>query len=454
MMFNKIVMLESHLAELRRLLFDLPGVEGAAFVLCGQSRSNYGTKLITHSVVSIRDEDFLRREPYGLSISSAALARISKLARYENLSVIFAHSHPQGVPEFSEQDDHEEERLLPFLQSRVPERVHGTLVLTEEDIRGRMYTPNRVGADVVTIVGQRINSHLASNNEVGKIYDRQVRAFGRDVQQVLSRLHVGIVGLGGTGSPLAEQLCRLGVGSLSLFDGDHLEDTNINRVFGSRVCDTGSYKVEIAKQHLESIGLGTEIKTYPKHISDKETALALRDCDVVFGCTDKELPRAILQQLALHYSIPVFDLGVLIDSHEGQIIGVHGRVTTLTSGEACLFCRGRISAENIRIETLSQNDRENQIRDGYAPELGDPAPAVIAFTTATASLAVSELLHRLTGFMGPDRHSSEVLIAFDQSRVRTNRIEPREGCMCNDQAVWGCGDTEPYLDLVWATDTK
>jgi hypothetical protein len=156
----------------------------------------------------------------------------------------------------------------------------------------------------------------------------------------------------------------------------------------------------------------------------------------------------------MHYSIPVVDLGVLISSQHGIINSVYGRVTTLIPGEACLFCRGRISVEAIRIETLSDEDRRNQIRDGYAPELEEPAPAVIAFTSATASAAISELLHRLTGFMGDDRQSSEVLIAFDQSRMRTNRIDPRDGCFCGDQAMWGRGDVQPYLDLVWTTHTK
>ena len=178
------------------------------------------------------------------------------------------------------------------------------------------------------------------------------------------------------------------------------------------------------------------------------------DCDVVFGCTDKELPRAILVQLVLRYSIPVFDLGVLIDSHDGTISGVYGRVTTLLAGEACLFCRGRISAETIRVEALSDTDRQSQARDGYAPELQEPAPAVIAFTSATASAAVSEFLHRLTGFMGPERQSSEVLLALDQSRIRTNRLEPRENCMCGNQELWGRGDAQPYLDMVWTTRSK
>lgn len=454
-MSSRIVLLESQLSTLRELLFDQVGAEGAAFLLCGQSLSEQGTKLIVHAVVPIKAEDFLRREADGLSISSAALTRIAKLARYENLGVLFAHSHPRGVAEFSAQDDREERRLMPFLQARAPNRVHGTVVLTVDDIRGRLYVPHRVPVETVVVVGQRIQSWLSLHRQsIPPFFDRQVRTFGPEIQRLLADLHVGIVGLGGTGSPVAEQLCRLGVGRLSLFDGDRLDPTNVNRVYGSRVTDAGSFKVHIAKRHLDSIGLGTQISAIPQHITEESAARALRDCDILFGCTDKELPRAILGQVALRYSIPVFDLGVLIDSNEGIVLGVHGRVTTLLPGEACLFCRGRISAEAIRVEALSDTDRANQARDGYAPELQEPAPAVIAFTTATAAAAVSELLHRLSGFMGSERQSSEVLLALDQSRIRTNRIEPREDCTCADQSFWGRGDVQPYLDMVWPTHTK
>ncbi|OIT12634.1 hypothetical protein BL243_23085 [Ralstonia solanacearum] len=452
---TRIVMLEPQLQELRQRLFDRPETEGAAFLLCGQSVSEDVVKLLVHTVVPIRDEDFLRREKYGLSISSAALARIAKLAKYESLSVIFAHSHPEGMAEFSEQDDREEDRLLPFLQARVPARIHGTIVLTEHGIQGRLYTPERVIADKIIVVGDRFRSwtpHRA--HEAEPFFDRQVRAFGPDIQRLLRRLRVGIVGVGGTGSAVAEQLCRLGVGHLRLFDGDSFAGTNVNRVYGTKLGDEDQPKAELAKKHLTSIGLGTAVEVVPQHITYEAAAEALRDCDLIFGCTDKELPRAILVQLAMRYSIPVFDLGVLIDSREGLISSVHGRVTTLLPGEACLFCRGRITADTIRIEALSKEDRQRQIADGYAPELEEPAPAVIAFTTATASAAVMELLHRLTGFMGKDRCSSEVLLAFDQTRLRTNRLAPREGCICEDRSLWGKGDCEPFLEMVWPTSTK
>ncbi len=452
---TRIVMLEPQLKELQEKLFDRPGLEGAAFLLCGQSVSEDVVKLIVHAIVPIAEEDYLRREPYALSIASRALTRVAKLARFEDLSIVFAHSHPEGVPDFSEQDDREETRLLPFLQARVPGRVHGTLVLTEKHVQGRLYMPDQVPVDEVIVVGDRIRSWTPYRSDATEpFFDRQVRAFGPDIQALLKRLRIGIVGVGGTGSPVAEQLYRLGVGHLTLFDGDQFAETNVNRVYGSTLRDDGKLKVLMAKEHLDHIGLNGTVEVVPKHITNEGAARTLRDCDVLFGCTDKELPRAILVQISSRYSIPVFDLGVLIDSSEGCIRGVHGRVTTLMPGEACLFCRGRITTEAIRIEALSADDRQRQVRDGYAPEIDEPAPAVIAFTSATASAAVMELLHRLTGFMGSERVSSEVLLALDQTRLRTNRIKPREGCVCEDRSFWGRGDAQPFLDMMWPKETK
>ncbi len=90
--------------------------------------------------------------------------------------------------------------------------------------------------------------------------------------------------------------------------------------------------------------------------------------------------------------------------------------------------------------------------EGYLPELGDPAPAVVAFTTTIAAGAVTELLHRLTGFMGPDRESTEVIYLVDQARIRTNSIASRHDCFCADAYRWGRGDVRPFLDTTWRTE--
>jgi len=453
-MTSRIVLLEEHVAQLRRYLFDPPDVEGAAFLLCGQAETLGVKKLVSHAVIPVAAEDYLRRETDLLSIRSAALVRAAKLARNERLSVVFAHSHPCGWLGFSSQDDAEEDELLPFLRARIPDRMHGTLVMTEDGFAGRVYAPHRSSAYVV-VVGQRFRIHSGTSGDapVPAVFDRQVRAFGPELQRMLQLMNIGIVGLGGTGSPLAEQLCRLGVGQLTLFDGDVFDATNINRVYGATMDDVGKPKVEIAQRHLERIGLATRLEPIPHPITDEAVARRITDCDLVFGCTDKQIPRAILMNIALKYGLPVIDVGVLIDSVEQHIRSVHGRVTTLMPGEACLYCRGRISPEAMRVEALPPTERAKQVREGYAPELDVPAPAVISFTTAVASFAVSELLHRLTGFMGSERKSSEVLIAFDLTRVRTNRVAPRADCYCDDRANWGRGDESPFLAMAWPTRT-
>src|SRR5207244_4164085 len=80
------------------------------------------------------------------------------------------------------------------------------------------------------------------------LYDRQVRAFGGGVQGILSNLRVGVVGVGGTGSAVAEQLIRLGTGKLYVFDGDRLDDSNLTRVYESGSDQIGLKKVRIVEQ--------------------------------------------------------------------------------------------------------------------------------------------------------------------------------------------------------------
>ena len=177
-----------------------------------------------------------------------------------------------------------------------------------------------------------------------------------------------------------------------------------------------------------------------------------RDRDVIFSCTDDEWGRSLLSRLSIYYYIPVIDMGVKIDSKDGVVNSVQGRVTTLFPGSACLFCRGRVTAAGVRAEMLaavSPDEAERLRKEGYAPELGGPAPAIIAFTTAVAAGAVSELLHMLTGFMGTERASTEVIYRFDDCRVGTNSTKSKPDCFCSQRDNWGKGDQPNFLGVTW-----
>jgi hypothetical protein len=382
---------------------------------------------------------------------------VAKKAAARNDSIIFVHSHPTGIEDFSEQDDREEPKLMRFFADRLPGQPHGSLVVVSPScMRGRIWQGAWEPMSRIRQIGERFRFVDAGGTDtpIPEFFDRQVRAFGPDIQRLLARLHVGVVGAGGTGSAVLEELVRLGVGTVSVFDGERFESSNVNRVYGSAISDEGRAKVEIAEEHLAGIGLGTRVRQYGS-IGIEEEAKRLRECDVVFGCTDRQAPRGTLVRLALWYLIPVIDIGVKINAPGGVIRDIIGRVTVLMPGEACLFCRRRISAEMIRLESLSPEEWERLADEHYAPELQDPAPAVIPFTTTAAAQGVQELLHRLTGFMGEDRHSSETLMMFHERTVRTNRTPAHPECLCSQRKNWGKGDRRDFLDVMWpASETR
>jgi molybdopterin/thiamine biosynthesis adenylyltransferase/proteasome lid subunit RPN8/RPN11 len=453
-MSYSLTILEGHYGTLDQSVFSCSGLEGAAYLLCGRSVTANETRMLVREVIPVSNEHYLIRGPNRLSIDSMSYSAVAKRARDTDASIIFVHGHPKGLPNFSEQDDREEPKLLEFLSRRVPGVPHGSLVLTPGKLEnGRVWTRDGwTYLDRIRVIGNRFRFFDFQSNQIPlpDFFDRQVRAFGPDIQNLLRRLHIGIVGLGGTGSPTVEQLVRLGVGMISVFDGGAFECSNATRTYGSSLTDDGVNKADLSSAHVTKIGMGTIVNAYARHITDESTARHLRECDIVFSCTDKQAPRGILIQLALRYLIPVFDMGVKIDAPKSVIRGIDGRVTTILPGEACLFCRERITPHGIQLESLSPEERAARANEGYAPQLETAEPAVIAFTTAVASQGVSELLNRLTGFMGPERNSSEVLISFMHSEIRRNRTPPVQGCMCTERELWGCGDEKSFLGLFWS----
>jgi hypothetical protein len=439
-------------------LFSDATTERAAYLLCGVSRTADESRLLVREVHPVLASDVVSASLSQVSINAASFMRVMKRADRLKLCFVFVHSHPRNFSEHSAQDDEEEAKLFKTAYLRIEgERPHASLVFSSSDRpRGRVWLRDgsKVEMDVVRVIGQRFQFFRRSSCcSSSPLFHRQVQAFGSGLQHELRSLRVGIVGAGGTGSAVAEQLIRLGVGHLYLFDGDTLEKSNVTRVYGSTVSDDGCAKVKILGNLAEKIGLGTEATAISRFITYRSAAEMLRACDFLFGCTDDEWGRSILTRLAIYYLIPVFDMGVRISSANGIIESVQGRVTTLMAGSACLFCRGRINSDRISAEIMQASDPERAKslrKEGYLPELPGVAPAVVTFTTAVASSAITELLHRLTGFMGKDRVSTEVLHLFDQTRVRTNNRQPNPDCgICANRAKWGRGDCEPFLDMTW-----
>lgn len=95
------------------------------------------------------------------------------------------------------------------------------------------------------------------------VFDRQIRAFGRDGQALLGDLRVAVIVAGGTGSAVAVLLARLGVGTLILVDPQTPEDTKVPRAHGGTLGDVGRAKVDVLADHTRTLSSAAETTIPP-----------------------------------------------------------------------------------------------------------------------------------------------------------------------------------------------
>jgi molybdopterin/thiamine biosynthesis adenylyltransferase len=307
----------------------------------------------------------------------------------------------------------------------------------------------------VRIAGNRLKVVAADGSRGAYVappqFDRQVRAFGREGQALLNQLKIGVIGAGGTGSAVFEQLVRLGVGNVMLVDDDTVDNTNLSRIHESSAVDLGQAKVDVLARRAAAIGLGGTVTPIQARLRTPEVARRLVDRDLVFGCTDDDFGRAVLSRLAYWYLIPTIDMGFVVDADEAGIRDLFGRVTVVAPGTACLVCRRRVDARRVAWESLGSEERRTRVGEGYVPELPDPAPSVVTYTTTVAGLAVNEMLERLFGY-GHGDAPSELLLRLADRSLNRSLLPPDPNHYCGDRTQWARGDEAPMLGLVWPSN--
>ena len=454
-----LTFLESQYAELHSSSTKIGGQSGqpTCFVACRRPSVNCGFS--SGGLSPFLMPNYWNSPPGGYVPARSFLAAM-KQADLQQSAFVLVHSHPADMPNHSDQDDREEPALFRTAYNRIstPEAVHASLVLSDPKVpRGRVWLDGNgiQPIEVVRVIGRRFRFYFRDSADLAidtSFFDREVRAFGPDLLPLLQRLTVGVIGAGGTGSAVVELLIRLGIGHLIVADSQALDRSNVSRVFGSTVGDVGMSKVRLMGRQSETIGLGTQLEPIEKDATYASAMKRFRDCDAVFGCTDDQWGRSILTQFAIQYCLPVLDLGAKIDSANGVIRAIPGRITMLMPGLPCLFCRRQITPEGVSaeiMESLAPQEAAQRRREGYIPELPGAEPAVIAFTAGTAAFAMAELLHRLTGYKGEEYSIGENIIRFDESTIRKPGAAAIPGCFCADQSLVGRGDRKRFLDQTW-----
>lgn len=374
------------------LLADAPLEScGVAFA---QADLNARTWLV-RDAHAVPEDAYEVRTRTSATLRSAYLVDIANRARPAGDSVVLIHTHPftRDAPSFSPIDDAGEIELAEYFGRRAPAGFHLAMVVGPDGCRARCLGTRddipvwEVGATLAC------RSGVPTALEPSEIHDRQVRAFGRAGQQILAGLRVGIVGAGGTGSVIAQELAYLGVLDFLVIDPDQVEPTNLNRLVGAHPKHVGIEKVAVARSAIVSISPSARVTAVARDVVDADVAALLRGLDFIFLCTDSHASRAVVGQLAYQFLVPTIDMGVSVTVKEGEVTHISGRVQMLAPGLPCLACTSALDGEQIRREMLTPELRAS---DPYIIGVHEPQPAVISINATMASLAITMFMGAVT----------------------------------------------------------
>ena len=209
---------------------------------------------------------------------------------------------------------------------------------------------------------------------------------GTQAPHAFSNCVVGIVGLGGGGSHVAQQLAHIGFLNVHLYDGDKAEVSNLNRLVGASYDDVAKNtpKVEIAGRLMYSINPEIKVESF---CSDWQLeAQSIRDVDVLVTCVDSYQARQDLEATARRFLIPLLDIGMDVHLVEKKP-HISGQVILSLPGGPCMKCLGFLTEENL--------EKEAQL---YGAAGG--RPQVVWANGVLASIAVGLLVDLVTGWNG------------------------------------------------------
>lgn len=130
---------------------------------------------------------------------------------------------------------------------------------------------------------------------------------GQERLKKLQKAHVLIAGLGGVGAYAAEQLCRAGVGEMTIIDGDVVELTNKNRQLPALDCYLGNPKTAVMAERFRNINSEMKLHVINDFIRDDRMieVLQMAPYDYVVDAIDTLAPKIFLIYHSLQLGLPV-----------------------------------------------------------------------------------------------------------------------------------------------------
>jgi molybdopterin-synthase adenylyltransferase len=370
--------------------------ESCAVLLAGRAEHNGQVRLLVREIHQAPENAYRKRSAVAAELKPEFIGPIIKRALRTNSVLVFCHTHPgaSDYPVFSTIDDAGEIELRNYLAKRGVRGPHAALVMSPGGCQARIIsTAHQL---LVLEVGTSIRTvSTSTEHEFRKeLFDRQIRAFGESGQKILASMKVGVVGLGGTGSVVAQQLAYLGVKRFLFIDFDRADETNLNRLVGAYHSQINELKVHIAAEHISRISQDSRIDAVEGSVLEERTTRRLLECDFIFCCTDNHGSRAVVQQMVYQYYLPCIDMGVVITPRDGKVAHIAARIQMLSPGLPCLTCGSLLDPDAVRYDLMSPDQRA---ADPYfLGHQAAPQPSVISLNSTAASLAVTMFLGAVT----------------------------------------------------------
>ncbi|MBN1399405.1 MAG: ThiF family adenylyltransferase [Anaerolineae bacterium] len=225
-------------------------------------------------------------------------------------------------------------------------------------------------------------------------YRRNLGTVGWDGQIRLLRSHVAVAGAGGLGGWIIDLLARMGVGRLSIIDGDIFQENNLNRQLGCTEASLGQPKAAYMAARVAAVNAAVEVKAYVAWLTEANGHEMLAGADVIVDALDTLPARLTLERVAGRLGTPLV---------HGAIGGYTGQVMTILPGDPGLrglYGEGDVPERGIEIQLGNPAATPMMISAWQVQE-------VVKLVTGTGQL----LRKRMLIFDAEIGHVSE--IAFD-----------------------------------------
>lgn len=381
--------------------------------------------------------------------------RVLKIARQRKEGIVFLHSHPtSGWQDMSGPDIIAEKRISPAVMAASGLPLLGMTIGTDGAWSGRFWIKDesqkrkydRAWCETVRVIGKKLTITYNDNLlppcfDIGKQL-RTISAWGAKKQENLSRLKIGIVGLGSVGSIVAEILARTGIANFTLIDFDTVEEKNLDRLTNIFKEDIGRAKVLAVADGIRRSATAPNVKINccEYSICEKEGFETALNCDVLFSCVDRPWPRQVLNFLAYAHLITVIDGGIYVRTNKknNNVAGADWKAQTIGYERCCLECLGQYKTENVSLEMNGMLDDPDYIKSWAQSKIVNAHENVYAFSSHLASMEVLQMLSLILAPAG----ISDVGQQLYHFTIGTMDIEREKRCHvnCFFPSIIGRGD--------------